>query len=107
MRIYTALRLVKIKVFFGLHRNEGICRLVGEYCTNRKQTQELIRKMAAWSDGTGGRMFPVPVSRNNRDIDAAIDAFTHIHKWSKKTEYGQLRRELLNYLIKEFKNSDL
>ena len=76
----------------------GICH----YCTESVKGR-LAELNAQWPLSTGSYVYPVPASRDDQyDVSAAGRAFTHSYPeqmWITG-EYAELRRELLDWLIK-------
>lgn len=61
-----------------------------------------------WNHFSGSNMFPVPVVTSkglHKHISpAGYYNLYHIRLWSKRTKYGQLRWQLLDWLIEQFQN---
>ena len=71
------------------------------WCTFNEIYGECIEK---WEHYSGDRIYVVPspcddMSSNDAYYDNDVD------KWDRNTPYGQLRYDLLNFLIKEFKHA--
>jgi len=74
---------------------EGICTNVALRGDFEYPSSKLAELMWRWPKAETWR-FPVPGG-----IDAYINAGKHGTMWDKTTEYGRLRHELLEFLIKE------
>lgn len=89
-----------IKAGINLDKNCGICSNF-TWCMDGS-AKELITIMEQydidfndWENFSGDYEYPVP--SNNPSF-----AYWHFDKWSKKTKYGQLRWQLLDWLIEQF-----
>lgn len=97
--LHKELWKLRFKVKYLGYRPNGICLGV---C--KQSAYELQIIFPTWPKYSGNLAFPVPAQIENRYWNgpgAAYLATTPKQKWNKKTEYGQLRRELLDFLIKE------
>lgn len=106
MRIYTALRLIKVRLLLGIGKDWGICKHISGNLTY-DQKNWVKNKMLEWPDGTRSRMFPVPMNEYSKRLIDAEYAFDHYPMWDSSSEYGRNRRKLLTYLLAEFKGSKL
>lgn len=82
----------------------GICRQVDDLCpdiNSRMVRFFLGRLFPGWPHYSGSRNYPVPDPEKRRDPLAAWKKYDHTGEmWDERTEYGRLRRDLLDYLIK-------
>ena len=80
----------------------GICTQISVHLTIKEGY--MLHLMQQWPGCSGNIDFPVPASRTDTSPEAAkikyIESST-AQMWDRDTEYGQLRRELLEWLIKE------
>lgn len=92
----------------ALHKNgpqsmrHGICTQVSRLTA--LEDGRMTHLMAMWPEGTGDARYPVPADRSNNDVGAAQIAYMKASTtimWSRSIEYGQLRWELLEWLIEE------
>lgn len=83
----------------------GICAAVQEYITDgntgryvyfREDESVLYRVMNQWPKHSGDREFPIKVVGSGPGSQQYIKCND---KWNKTTQYGQLRWELLEWLI--------
>lgn len=101
------------------HKHKGICTAIQElwvseanlpyYDTyyeavlplNSFSVSNFVSKlMATWPDGTGSRIYPIPIEADNKDVhlaEHAYDLFTN--KWEGKQL--ELRLNLLDYMVEE------
>lgn len=106
MKLLTALRLLRIRAFFGLaDHDRGICF----YIRHRVSSEDYCRMtalMSQWPEGTRYERFPVPI-RFSKSISEAESAFYSdkpmFDNWSRHYDYGRRRRKLLNWLIQQVK----
>lgn len=92
----------------ALHKNgpqsmrHGICLQVSWLAVKEHDTLQHL--MVTWPAGTSDTTFPVPASRSDKTASSAQLAYRKASReqmWDRNTEYGQLRWELLEWLIEE------
>lgn len=86
----------------ALH-NYGICTQITRHLTIREGLY-MLHLMQQWPGHSGSRNYPVPASRTDRSSLAAQLKYAESstkQMWDRDTEYGQLRWELLEWLIEE------
>lgn len=83
--------LNKIKNFPPISDQSGICKLI-------KQEYRNICSFiwVNWEHYSGNPTFPVPSTAMSPAI-----AYWRCKRWSKKSQYGQMRFKLLDYLIEQ------
>lgn len=83
--------------------NHGICTQVSEHLTIPERGC-LLHLMQQWPGCSGSVNYPVPASRTDTSPEAArrkyMESYTK-QMWDRDTEHGQLRWELLEWLIEE------
>ena len=85
--------------------NGGICTQVSEHLTIQERGY-MLRLMQQWPGRSGYVNFPVPATRTDTSPKAAIIKYRESNTkqmWDRDTEHGQLRWELLEWLIEELK----
>ena len=83
--------------------NHGICTQVSEHLTIQERGC-LLRLMQQWPGRSGRVNFPVPANRTDTSPKAAYHKYMESNTkkmWDRDTEHGQLRWELLEWLIEE------
>lgn len=70
---------------------EGICKYI-----TFKQKQHVQHIFNIWSKYSGQRNYPVPSPYKH--VSHGLAYFKY-NRWSKKSKYGQLRYELLDFVI--------
>lgn len=98
-----------LKKLQELHTNgpapcdNGICTQISMHLTSRERDY-MLHRMQQWPGHSGNIDFPVPASRTDTSPKAAeikyMESSTK-QMWDRNTEYGQLRWELLEWLIEE------
>lgn len=83
------------------NRDAGICAqfdLYGLYSSEERQ--QFRASFKTWPHYSGGISFPVPSTDGFTEaIDAYFDETNDL--WDRDTEYGRLRWDLLDHIIKE------
>lgn len=83
--------------------NHGICTQLSEPLTVL-EIGCLLHLMQLWPGSSGHANFPVPANRTDTSPTAAQVKYVKSNTkqmWDRDTEYGQLRWELLEWLIEE------
>lgn len=83
--------------------NYGICTQISRHLTIR-ESRYMSHLMQQWPGRSGSRNYPVPASRTDRSSLAAQLKYAESNTkqmWDRNTEHGQLRWELLEWLIEE------
>lgn len=83
--------------------NHGICTQLSEPLTVLERGC-LFHLMQLWPGSSGHANFPVPANRTDTSSKAAYHKYVESNTkqmWDRDTEYGQLRWELLEWLIEE------
>lgn len=83
--------------------NYGICTQISRHLTIR-ESRYMSHLMQQWPGRSGSRNYPVPASRTDRSYLAAQLKYAESNTkqmWDRNTEQGQLRWELLEWLIEE------
>lgn len=83
--------------------NHGICTQVSEHLTIQERGYMLCL-MQQWPGRSGRVNFPVPANRTDTSPKAAYHKYMESNTkqmWDRNTEHGQLRWELLEWLIEE------
>ena len=83
--------------------NLGICTQLSRPLTTQDRC-DMLHLMQQWPGGSGNIDFPVPASRTDTNPEAAQIKYAKSNTkqmWDRDTEYGQLRWELLEWLIEE------
>lgn len=83
--------------------NHGICTQVSEHLTVLEKGY-MLYLMRQWPERSGHIDWPVPASRTDTSPKAAYHKYMASDTkkmWDRNTEYGQLRWELLEWLIEE------
>lgn len=84
------------------NRDAGICSqldLYGSY-SSEEQRWQFIASFMTWPHYSGDISFPVPSpDKSIEAIDAYFDKSNDL--WDRDTEYGRLRWDLLDHIIKE------
>lgn len=83
--------------------NHGICTQLSGPLTIRERGC-LLHLMQQWPSRSGSVNFPVPASRTDTSPKAAQLKYAKSNTkqmWDSNTEHGQLRWELLEWLIEE------
>jgi len=82
--------------------SDGICQAV-RYAVSDPRSDRLVRDLIArWPNASRDRNFPVPSMRKGiSPATAFIMARDSGRMWDQTTAYGRVRRELLQWLIKE------
>lgn len=86
----------------ALH-NYGICTQITRHLTIRESSY-MSHLMQQWQGSSGSINYPVPASRIDTSTKAAQVKYVKSNTkqmWDRDTEYGQLRWELLEWLIEE------
>lgn len=83
--------LIRIKNYPPREDASGICKLISE--NHRLICQSIYVK---WEHYSGNPSFPVPSTAMSPAI-----AYWRCKRWSKKSQYGQMRFKLLDYLIEQ------
>lgn len=83
------------------NRDSGICSQLGLYCLcNLEEYRQFLACFKTWPHYSGDIDFPVPSpDKSIEAIDAYFDKSNDI--WDRDTEYGRLRWDLLDHIIKE------
>ena len=82
--------------------NHGICTQVSGITPLSRGY--MLYLMQQWPGHSGGINFPVPANRTDTSPEAAHHKYMESNTkqlWDRNTEYGQLRWELLEWLIEE------
>lgn len=83
--------------------NHGICTQLSEPLTVSERGY-MLYLMRQWPERSGHIDWPVPASRTDTSPKAAYHKYMESNTkqmWDRNTEYGQLRWELLEWLIEE------
>lgn len=83
--------------------NNGICTQISRHLTIQERGC-LLRLMWQWPGYSGHVNFPVPANRTDTSPKAAYYKYMTSNTkqmWDRDTEHGQLRWELLEWLIEE------
>lgn len=83
--------------------NHGICTQLSEPLTVLERGY-MLYLMRQWPERSGHIDWPVPASRTDTSPKAAYHKYMESNTkqmWDRDTEYGQLRWELLEWLIEE------
>ena len=83
--------------------NHGICTQLSGPLTVLERGC-LLHLMQLWPGSSGHANFPVPANRTDTSPKAAYHKYMESNTkqmWDRNTEYGQLRWELLEWLIEE------
>lgn len=83
--------------------NHGICTQISRHLTIR-ESRYMSHLMQQWPGSSGSIKFPVPASRTDTSPKAAQLKYAKSNTkqmWDRNTEQGQLRWELLEWLIEE------
>ncbi len=83
--------------------NGGICTQLSRHLTIR-ESGYLSHLMQQWPGRSGRIKFPIPANRTDTSLKAAEFKYMKSdteQMWDRNTEYGQLRWELLEWLIEE------
>lgn len=83
--------------------NHGICTQVSEHLTIQERGY-MLYLMRQWPERSGSINWPVPASLTDTSTKAAKVKYVKSstkQMWDRDTEYGQLRLELLDWLIEE------
>ena len=84
-------RLVEIKNFPPREDRYGICRMIDA------DLRPIIGVLwRSWEHYSGNPSFPVPSTAMSPAI-----AYWQCKRWSKRSQYGQMRFKLLDYLIEQ------
>ena len=81
----------------------GICTQVSKHLTMQERGY-MLRLMQQWPGRSGHINFPVPANRTDTSPKAAQLKYAKSNTkqmWDRNTEHGQLRWELLKWLIEE------
>lgn len=104
--ILTALKAIKGAATYRI-RGIGICGCIGTYYLNRNglvssvSDQFIIEKLIEdWPKHSGVREFPISVGR----ISPWGEYTRCDNKWDRRTQYGRLRWELLEWLIEKLES---
>jgi hypothetical protein len=79
------------------NRGIGICQNISAHFADESYKPILKDLFKTWPKFSGELCFPVEGSFRKY--------YSQIDKWSKTTKYGRLRRQLLNYLIRELSSA--
>ena len=85
--------------------DHGICTQLSEHLTVLERGC-LLHLMQLWPGSSGDANFPVPANRTDTSPEAAPIKYMESNTkqmWDRNTEHGQLRWELLEWLIEELK----
>ena len=83
--------------------NHGICTQISRHLTIQERGY-MLHLMQQWPGRSGSIDFPVPANRTDTSLKAAQIKYIKSNTkqmWDRNTEYGQLRWELLEWLIEE------
>lgn len=81
----------------------GICTQLHSHLTIQERGY-LLHLIQQWPGSSGRVNFPVPASRTDTSPEAAYHKYMESNTkqmWDRDTEHGQLRWELLEWLIEE------
>lgn len=81
----------------------GICTQISRHLTIL-ESRYMLHLMQQWPGSSGHIDYPVPASRTDTSPKAAQVKYVKSNTkqmWDRDTEYGQLRWELLEWLIEE------
>lgn len=105
-----------LEVLYEIRRNpwlyRGICANITEALRQRHSISSYLSHKASnyvllladgWPDHSGDEGYPVPATNGLTAREAYIEAEDY---WDKSTKYGELRRDLLDYLIERLENGD-
>lgn len=80
----------------------GICSDVNRTTGWDQEAKTLLHKlMQKWPKYSGHENYPVP----NPSGGHPRDAYYELHLWNRRTKYGRLRWELLEWLIQELETN--
>lgn len=87
------------------YKNYGICAAIQNSGIIHRTSLNLWRgnrysAFAAWDKFSGSYSYPVPSTKKGYSPGMMYDFCQNM--WSKRTQYGRLRLELLEHLIKYF-----
>lgn len=82
----------------------GICGFVHDYfeiVTERNAAEkEFYKLVITWKYYTGNVTFPIPYNKRTRPDKTPANAFWETENlWNKRSPYGRLRWELIDFLI--------
>ena len=83
--------------------DHGICTQLSEHLTVLERGY-MLHLMQLWPGSSGNIDFPVPANRTDTSPEAALIKYMESNTkqmWDRNTEHGQLRWELLEWLIEE------
>lgn len=83
--------------------DHGICAQLSGHLTIHEKGY-MLHLMQLWPGSSGNIDFPVPASRTDTSPEAALIKYMESNTkqmWDRNTEHGQLRWELLEWLIEE------
>lgn len=83
--------------------DHGICTQLSRHLTIR-ESRYMSHLMQQWPGRSGYAKFPVPANITDTSHKAAYHKYMESNTkqmWDRNTEYGQLRWELLEWLIEE------
>ena len=63
-----------------------------------------LEYVKTWKHYSGNEVYPIPSPLEGVDDEGVYHNST-LNKWDRNTPYGQLRYDLLDHLIKEFKHA--
>ena len=107
-QILSALKAIKNNKEYR-YPSTGICNGIRHYLEGRSDIYFTVRDshtiqelMKEWPKHSGNNEFPITV----RGINPMKEYMGCYDKWDRKTEYGQLRWELLEWLINKLENEN-
>ena len=108
-QILSALKAIKSNEEYRYH-STGICNAVRHYLEGRSDnyftvwdSNTIYELMREWPKHSGNNEFPITV----RGINPMKEYMGCYDKWDRKTEYGQLRWELLEWLINKLESENV
>lgn len=84
--------------------NNGICTQLSGVALTVLERGCLLHLMQLWPGSSNNANFPVPANKTDTSPKAAYHKYMGSNTkqmWDRDTEYGQLRWELLEWLIEE------
>ena len=105
-QILSALKAIASNKEYRYH-STGICNAIRHYLVERSENHFTVRDsytiyelMKDWPKHSGNNEFPITV----RGINPMKEYLDYYDKWDRKTEYGRLRWELLEWLIEKLES---
>ena len=108
-QILSALKAIASNKEYRYH-STGICNAVKHYLESHSDnyftvhdSYTIYELMKDWPKHSGNNEFPITV----RGINPMKEYIDYYDKWDRKTEYGRLRWELLEWLIEKLESENV